>query len=219
MGQITLAGFRSRLLFNLGDRDIGVGPPNNWINDGYFELIGSHDFKELKTAATLTVLSGATGTAIPPDALWMKSLYNQTDRQQLIEVDVERYHSLLSDDSEDDEGDPVYWCRDGSNLRFFPPLDEDKKMRVVYTLEPDRLTADDDVTVLPGMWDRGVLMFGTYHALLDLGEELRATEWLARSMTFIRSRLTTEEMEDRAGIYEGVRYITKRSQLRSLNDG
>lgn len=212
MGYTTKAKFRSRLSLNLGDRNLAKGHLDGWVEDGYYDMTGAFDFIELHEVSTATMAVDADSITLPSDLQWVRSVKDDTNENPLIKISAEQFWSTLD---LTEEGEPEYWTRQGQVLRVQPVLNEEVTLRLLYNKFPPPLDDDGDTTVLPPTWDRAVIMFSTYHALLDLGEETRAAEWLSRAMAYVRSRLLPQEFEN-DGPTLGVRPISTKEQLRRL---
>jgi hypothetical protein len=213
MGNTTFAGFRSRLAFNLGNRDLARGQLSAWVNDGYFDLTGAFDFLELHGLSTATLEASSSSISLPLDASWVRSIKDDTAENPLIKISEEQFWSILD---HTETGEPEYWTRQGNTLRVQPIPEEDLTLRLLYNKIPTALSANSDKTVLLPTFDRAIIEFSTYHALLDLGEELRAGEWLSRGMAYVRSRLLPQEFEN-DGPTLGVRVVRTKAQLRRIS--
>ena len=211
MGNSTLLEFRARLQSRLGDRDLSEALLNRAVNDGYFDLTGSTDFEELHKTSTVSLSEGEVDVLLPTDLQWLRGVFNDTDKKALVEVD-EDYFWTLEDD--DDGGEPKYYCRLGAGIRFWPALDDTYVLRINYNKFPDRLSSDSDTTELKPTWDRALDMMATYHALLELGEETRAADWLNKCGFYISTRMQNSDVN--RGTHLGVRVVTTMDELQRL---
>lgn len=211
MGAKNLAGFRSDLEFGLGDRGFAKGKLNGWINAGYFDITGAFDFEELHETSRNPFIVDQEDVTLPTDLQWLRSVHNDTDKESLTNIDEDNFW-LLEDKT--DGGIPEQWTRIGNSLRIWPKTDKARTIRINYNKFPVVLAASKDVTTLTPTWDRGVELFSMHHALMSVGEEARASEFLARGMTYVRSRLLQQEMK--RGPKEGVRIPRTRAELRQI---
>lgn len=213
MGQVTLLGFQSRLSLLLGDRDLSKGQMQGWINDGLQDLTGAFDFIELHQVSTAIMSKDADSITLPSDLAWVRSVKDDTNERPLIKISEEQFWSIL-DHTED--GEPEYWTRQGNVLRVHPLLDDEVTIRIFYNRTHPLLEANGSKTLLMPTFDVAIKMFAAHHALMDLGEETRAAEWLARGMTYVRSRLMPQEFEDTQPML-GVRVPRTLAELRRIN--
>lgn len=214
MGQVSLAAFRSRLDRALGNRDVGEGVYDGWINDGYFDMTGSHDFIELRTVAKATLDAEQGAIEVPAGLQWVRALLNVADKEKLVKLASEHFH-LMSEDFDDDT--PVrYYTRDGDALYVKPTYSEDKELTILFNREPDRLVNSSDVTVLPATYDKPLHQFTMFHALSDLGEEARGTEWRNNAILYLRSRLDPDDYESAPGTHAGARFPRTAAEFRGL---
>jgi len=211
MGYSKLMKFRVDLQGRLGDRDLSVGFLNSAINNGYLDMTGSTDFEELHLTSTIDLVAGEIDVLLPTDLQWLRSVFNDTDKKALVEVDENFFWGL---EENEDGGEPEYYCRLGDSLRFYPLLDDAYTLRINYNKIPALLEADSDTTELTPTWDRAVDMFATYHALLEVGEESRAADWLSKAIMYLRTRQQNTDVH--RGTHLGVRVVTTKEQLRSL---
>ena len=105
MGNTTLAGFRARVGFNLGNRDLPTGQTKNWVNDGYFDLTGAFDFIELHGLSTATLVATESSISMPLDASWVRSIKDDTAGKPLIKISAEQFWSILD---HTETGEPEY---------------------------------------------------------------------------------------------------------------
>lgn len=211
MGVRTLLEMRVRMQARLGDRDLSVALINGSINDGYYDLTGSTDFEEMHKTSTISVATDDVDVLLPQDLQLLRGFFNDTDRKAIVEVSEEHFWTL---DPEEEAGEPKYYCRLGNSLRFWPALDEARTLRINYNKYPDRLEEDSDVTELRPTWDRAVEMFATYHVLIELGEEARASDWLNKALVYSRSRIHDSDLN--RGAHLGVRVVTTLDDLQRL---
>lgn len=214
MGQRTLAMFRSNLNFALGDRDLGKGFLDAAINDGYLDLTGSHDLVQLRAVSTVTLVGTSIGITLPDDLQWVRAVWNVTDKWQILKMASEHLHAM--EDVADDDRDDRYYTRDGDALYIQPPFVTDKVIAIHYNAEPLILSSDSDTTVLPSTYDRAIHMFAMNAALSDLGEEIRAVEWLNKAIVYLRTRLDLEDKESTPAMQAGVRFIRNTKDLKRL---
>lgn len=214
MGQTNLATFRSRLQAALGDRDLQVGPLNSWINDGYLDMTGSHDFVELRVVQTVTLVGGNIGITLPDDLQWIRAVWNVEDKEQIPKISSE-YLQAMEDKADDDLGAKFY-SRDGNALYIQPPYVTDQVIGIHYNAEPAFMVKDGDKTILLTTYDRAIHMFSAAHALSDLGEEIRANEWMNKGIIYLRTRLDLEAKESTPGMHMGVIFPKTESDLRRL---
>ncbi len=214
MGQTTLALFRSRLEAGLGNRDLDKAPANAWINDGYLDLTGSHDFVQLRAVESVTLTAASIGITLPANLQWLRSVWNIGDKEQIIKLGSEHLQGM--EDPADDDLGGQYYTRDGDALYIQPPYVTDQTIAIYFNLEPAFLVKDADTTVLLTTYDRAVYMFAMSHALSDLGEETRAVEWLNKAIIYVRTRLDLEDKEDTPGMHAGVRFIRDTKDLARL---
>lgn len=211
MGLKNLAAFSSQLESILGDRGLGSGKTKNWINTAYFELTGGFDFEELHETSKESFAIDQEDVLLPTDLQWLRSCHNDTEKEAIIGIDEDNFW-LLED--KPDGGKPEHWTRLGNSLRIWPKTDAVITLRINYNKFPPKLDLDKDVTLLTPTWDRAIEMFAIYHATLDLGEEVRAAEWLSRGMAYVRSRLLQQEML--RGPREGLRFPRSRDEFRQI---
>ncbi len=214
MGQINLATFRLRLEAGLGDRGLHKAQLNGWINDGYFDLTGSHDFVHLHAVQTVTLVGTNIGVTLPTDAQWVRAVWNVTDKWQILKIASE--HLQAMEDVADDDRDDRYYTRDGDAIYIQPPFLTDKVIAIHYNAEPTLMVLDGDVTLLPTTYDRAIYMFSMSAALSDLGEESRGANWLNRAIIYVRTRLDLEAKEDYPAMSVGVRFIRDTKDLKRL---
>ena len=206
--------FRSRLEQALGNRGLNTGPLNAWLNDGYLDMTGSHDFVQLRAVDTVTLVGGSIGITLPLGLQWIRAIWNVGDKEQIVKLASE-YLQSMEDPADDDLGG-VYYTRDGDALYIQPPYVTDQTIAIHYNVEPTFLAVDSDTSVLPTTYDRGIHMFSMSHALADLGEEIRATEWLNKAIIYVRTRLDLEDKEATPGMHAGVRFIRDTKDLARL---
>ena len=211
MGNSTLLEFRARLQSRLGDRDLSESLLNRAINDAYFDLTSSTDFEEMHKTSTVDLAEGEVDVILPSDLQLLRGVFNDTDKKAVVEVDEDYFWTLEEDE---DGGEPKFYCRLGNSIRFHPSLDDTYTLRINYNKFPARLSDDSDTTDLKPGWDRAVDMMATYHALLEIGEEARASDWLNKAIVYARTRLHNTDVN--RGTHLGVRVVTTEDELQRL---
>lgn len=212
MGLKNLGDFRDVLDEILGRRGHTPAKLDNWIHDGYYDLTGAVDFQELNRTSTAVIAVGDNSVTLPTDMQWVRGpVRDVTDDSMLIYEDQTNF---LGRD-EDAVGIPSHWTRIGNTLRVWTTPEVATKIRLLYNIFPPRFVDESDVTVLPPTWDRVIEMYAAYHALLTLGENANATDWLSRAVAYQRSRLLSTEFETE-GVSGGVWVAFTESDLTGL---
>lgn len=190
MGYMALSDFRTEVQSALGNRDFSDARLDRWINFGYLDLVGAIDFEELISTTPLNTQIGLTSYTIPVDDVRLIQLIQDNTNQNLLQFinKAEFYRLDLVT-----QGTPIKWTRVGDLISLNPTPSAIVQLTIVYARDADRLINVGDVTVLPDTWDAAVVLLATYHGLLAIGQEQRATQWFARAVNYIQSRVTQEE--------------------------
>ncbi len=220
MGQLTLGKFKSRLDRALGQRASAyAGDIVDWINDGYLDMCGAHDFVELRQVSTAPVTAEDDMIPTPNNLHWIRSLVkpkvvddDDSVQEKLIKQGDEHLHAI--DATPSDDAELRYWTRSGSTIYISPPWESEVSVLILFNREPDRLVDNDDVTELPAIYDKALHQFSMYHALSDLGEETRASQWRNNGILYIRSRLDPKEFESAGRQHGAARFPKSARELR-----
>jgi hypothetical protein len=191
MGVRQLVEFRSDVNFALGN----VGRDNDWydrrINDGYLDLCGAVDYSVLDAAATIPTVAAQNFVVAPASFLAIRNVRDTTNTKNLGFVPVTEYYRRPAV-----AGIPTVWTVEGLNILLHPVPNGIFSLRVLYKDSPAILADEDDVTVLNSIWDVAVHYLAMHHALMNLGQELRAASFLARAISYIQSRITEADIVD-----------------------
>jgi hypothetical protein len=210
MGNRDLAGFRAQLTQVLGGRVFADALLDSWFHDGYYDLTGAVDFQEFRTNASIGMAAGDRNVALPLDYQWARALYDVTHDRPLIETGPDQFVRF----DEDDEGEPSHWIRMTGGVWVYPKLSVDVTVRILYQAHPSALVSDTDKSALTPTWDKAIELLMKHHALFDVGEEVRAQDFLGRAMSYIRSRIHEDEYEF-MGPSEGLGVARSVEDLRS----
>lgn len=189
MGYMLLTDFRTEVQSSVGDRGFTNARLDRWINFGYLDLAGAIDFEELTETDTFNAVIGQNNYPIPIDARLIQLVINDTDETLLQFIDKSEFYRL----NRTAQAPPLKWTRVEEEILLNPTPDATDSFITVYKKDPVRLLNDGDTTILPDTWDAAVTLLATYHGLLAIGQEQRATQWFARAVTYIQSRITQEE--------------------------
>lgn len=189
MAYMLLSDFRTEVQSAIGDRGFTNSRLDRWINFGYLDLAGAIDFEELTDTAAFAGVIGQNNYPVPADARIVQLVINETDQRLLQFVDKSEFFRL----ERTVNAPPLKWTRVNDEILLNPTPDATDSFTIVYKKDPTRLINAADLIVLPDTWDAAVTILGTYHGLLAVGEEQRATQWFARAVNYIQSRITQEE--------------------------
>jgi hypothetical protein len=195
MGRLTLASFRDRLAYALGDKK----PASNeildeWINSGYFEALGVIPSEGEKETAIADSIAGEWIYGLPDDVYGLISILytpqptSQEEPRSVLYVnwaDFQRFDN-------NDVGAPLRYTRRDRSLYLWPtPEFGGEKIELQYIQEDCVLQVATDVTILPDRFDRLIHLFALKHAYIDIGlfEQSALMEQLAMSYA---SRVDTE---------------------------
>lgn len=189
MGYMDLADFRTEVQSSVGDRDFPDARLDRWINFGYLDLVGAIDFEEFTTSNAFSTVAGQTTYTIPADTRLIQIVKDVTNQKSLQFIDKTEFYRLngtLQDL-------PLKWTRVGDQVLLHPIPSGVFSINTIYKRDAIRLTDPTDETMLPDTWDAAVTLLSVYHGLLAIGQEQRATQWFARAVNYIQSRVTQEE--------------------------
>lgn len=192
MGHLELQDYRSELDLVFGERSILPAHYDRWVNFGIQELISGVRFEALVDAYTWPTVASQHIYPLGFQPLIPISVRNVTSDVPLLWIplgDTNRLNlkTALGAAYEDI---PTRWTMFGEDSIFLYPIpDADYTHSFDYVAQPDLLVQDDDVTVLPFVWDQAILYLAIAHGYLMLGEENRAAVWHVRAVTAISSRM------------------------------
>lgn len=211
MGLKTLAEFRGRLQFMLGNRGFEDSTLDNWINEGISDLTAQKDFDELTNVIEGEIPNGNSVVAWVGNPAIDGILELRTEDNLLTRIGFARFTQL--DPTETSEH-PLYWCRIDGLVTVWPKTKGVVKVAGIYLARHPTLSNPAEVTQIDARWDRVIELMAAHHALIDLEEADRAAYFLQMS------QMMTARVEEKAGIEgrataEPVRAIDSFEELRN----
>ena len=199
MGYMTLEEMREEVSLNLGGKAPAPVRLTRWINWGYINLAtySRMRFPELETSEPFNVFDGVNTYPVPtsPPFLGLIKIElrdTSTDpdtSHTTLQYMKREFHELA------DEAQPTHYKRRGTNFVIWPTPDQLYEGYIVYMFTPTVLSDPTDVTIFDASWDVGIVMLGTHHALLSLGQGEEANAWLGRFLGYASSRLKANDIE------------------------
>lgn len=195
MGLMTLARFQAHITANpaiQGLTGIDLELVRDWVNMGYFELIGAVEFDALKKCASLTTVQDVRSYKLPTRFIDLIGLQDRSSGTFITKTNLRNLQRLSSNET----GYPRFWTRKEDALVLWPLPDDEYDMFVYYVAEPLPLTASTDVTILSSTWDKAILLFALESALRENNQFDAADKVFTRVMANIKSRIKDGELGD-----------------------
>lgn len=190
MGLMTLADFEDDLNFSLGERmQQDNSRLDRWINQGYVELCSRVEFDVLKDRETKATVAEQDYVSLVATYTSIISLADLTNKRRLRYTALRNFHSL----DPEVQGNPKLWSMLGLKLLLWPVPDGVFDISALFFKEPTILSAQDSVTVLPSVWDHGILLFAEKNAWLALRETANATLAYQAAQNYVAE--TQKEMD------------------------
>lgn len=179
MGDKTFTEFQTDLTFNLGQRDDISSYVDDWINSAYIDLCTKTRFWNLKvpkrflfpeldaTDDTDTV-DGTAYIATPDDCVSIYAIWDVDNDKKLTRINKRQYIVKTGREDTDEEDEPQFYVRMGTNIYLSPTPDDAYTLRTYYRKCPAIMTDGDDVTVLGAEWDEPILDLATVKSMLRL---------------------------------------------------
>lgn len=174
MGFLTFGEMKEEISQTLGDK-VGASDERlgRWINMAYLEVARKRCFHDLEQIdATIMTVDGTRNYALEADLFAIISVADLTNKHRLVWAAPKQYQKF----DRTQEGQPFYFTRIANSIYLWPTPDEDDyEIEVIYTEEPEILSSDGDLSVLPGAFDRAILFYAERNGFLTLGLEEKAT--------------------------------------------
>ena len=186
-GFMTLDDFTAELSLNLG----GVAPaPDRLIRWMNFALLNLSSFVVLDDLRRTTALT----LAIDSKSITMPSV----DVLGIINIDVNqvKLSKMRRQFSYDGvtKAAPTHYLRRQAEIVVWPESDKAYTGILDYIETPPLFTTGSQKTTILPIWDVALLMLGTHHALLSLGQQDDADRWLGRFLGYVGSRMKEEDV-------------------------
>lgn len=208
MGLTQLQDFRLRLQAALGNANYDNALLDVWINAGIQEVAGAVVFDALEERVDFPILDGTYRYAAPIDLIRPISLAWPTGAAWLLKTSKSRLDHL----QRATEDTPKLWAYEHGEIVVWPTPAANATLTLLYCKEHPLLVDDTETTLLPATWDNACYYFAVSAAMLDLGDDERATFWHNKGIQYAGSRLTDAEFGTEA-VTEPVKVVTKGEEL------
>ena len=204
MGLWTLDDLRTEVSLTITKVTGKVPDParlDTWINFGYLNLASYVEFDELIVQEPFNVHEGVTVYPVPSDLLGVRIIetHDQTTDPYSSYIKLQKMKRPFSPSSV--QAQPTHYKRGEDEFQVWREPDQSYYGYIEYVKVPTKLVAATDVTVVPAIWDVGLMMLGVHHGLLGLGSMEHANDWLGKFLGYKASRIT--EMDVSADVPQG----------------
>ena len=190
MGLIQLSEYRDDVNRALGELALEDPDVNRYVNNAYYDIAGSIDFEILEEIdESKSTTTGVAHVVYPEGAILIKQVKDTLNGLLLTYTQKEEHFrkQYLT------TGAPKSWTAHKNTIRFAPTPNAAIPLLIVFKKLPEPLIGDGDVSVFPHHWDQPIFLLSVHYAFLALGQEVRASVWLARAIASIQSRITDHD--------------------------
>ena len=191
MGIETLEGFRDSVNLALGDKSQFNERLDRWINNGLEELFVILDIEGRRTCAQLTTVKDKNNYLLPLNLIAMLVLTDRTNKRRITKTPIENFERLDAAS----KGQPKVFARVDRQIFLHPIPSGAFLLQQFYIKAPDRFTVGTDVSEMITAYDRVIHLLAVRSALIDLGENDRATFLFQTATNMVRAIPTEEWLE------------------------
>jgi len=201
---IALADLRLGVTRPLGVNVGGTQMPSDqvdlYLNRSFWEIQNKYPLREKQAISTFDTIAGIRNydMSFPTEAVDHVSITENTSgagiHTPLEQITRDMYEQQYHD-TEDQQGLPIEYLREGCIIRLFPTPD------AIYTITIRRLVALSDLSYIktssgiPQVWDEIIMMGGLWRACVDLGDVARANFFKSLQSEMINTIIPTESQE------------------------
>lgn len=149
------------------------------------------DLEARRVCAQITTVAGTEKYTLPTDLVATLVVTDRTNKKRLLKTSIENFEQLDPSRS----GRPKTYARVARDLYLNPVPDGAYLIHMFYIKEPSELAAGTDVTELTAAYDRVVHLLAVRSAMIDLGNEERATFFHQVAMNRLRQIPNEFELE------------------------
>lgn len=192
----TLTAIRTEITTALGGRSDLTTLINDQINYAVQEIATMFRFREMNQSATFSTVDGTYVYALPSDFYSIIGVYDETNDHELDHQKKWHFESI----DETDTGErPNYFALFNTNLYIWNSIPGSTvlTMRLDYQIKHALLVNDNDATLFPNEWNRGVRLLSLTNVLRALGEREAARDNDEVYVRWLGMHETPGEEEDR----------------------
>ena len=200
----TLATMRTKVKFELGNKNGIDTIIDDAINDAIVEVVSSFQPQETHTSATGSVSNQTFSYSFSSifsatDVLAILGVRNDTDDYRLKNGSLLEFMKARTDTtSASNFGRPNKWTRQGDNLILYSMIPDAtaRTIRMYYVQRPTEITADATAFPLNWEWERPVALLAASYVWGSLNNVEKAQLKEQQYMATVQRRETPEELED-----------------------
>lgn len=136
-------------IHGFGTTDFPASRINAYLNDGYLLACRRVDYYADEATQTIATSAGVATFPLPGNWARIRSLLD-TDR----EVELDQVGLRDIDRAWVQQGTPLYYAQDGTNIHLYPTPDGVHNLQLRYWLLPAILVLDTDTPTIPTDWHR-----------------------------------------------------------------
>lgn len=202
MGVQTLSEFQADLAAALG-RSLDADRSKRWVNNAIREFAYAFKFPELQKNAYIDTVDGTDTYPVPSDlraftddGLWIGSPQERTGG--ILEAETRtNYLRNFRFQTTSSRGRARYYHRFGKNIVLRPVPDSTvTRVNFDYWTQITPLNDANDVSQFSDDWDDVIFRGALYRGHLNYGEHDRVINVFNLFLSLIRSRVTTEDLEE-----------------------
>lgn len=189
----------------------GSSRVNQYINNGYFNLIRRVDYYVDEATSDLPTVTGTALYPLPADFARVRSVRRTDVEQEMVSAglrDIDR--------STPASGAPVWYALDAANIHLYPTPDNAYPIEIRYWKLPASLAADTDVPTIPADYHNLLIYWAVAESYRAEDDHETAQQWqglydkglaeFAADMKFVNDDAPTQA----AGMWESGRGLSAR---------
>lgn len=150
----------------------GINRINNYINNGYLNIVRRVSYYVDEATSDYTTVSGTASTALPADFAKVRSVRDTNRDVEMTSIGLRQIDQSLAS-----TGAPEYYALDGANVHLWPTPDGAYPMEIRYWKIPATLVADSDVPTLPADYHNMLIYWANAECYRAEDDHTTAQPW------------------------------------------